>query len=237
MALVAFALAGCAAPATKAKLDVEVETMDTLTRYERLYLLQPGDQLEIAVYRQPDFSRRMPIRPDGFIALPVINEIKAAGKTPRQLSADISELLSRRLRNPEVTVIVENAQEPMVFMVGEFTGPKALPLRQARTVAQALSQAGGTARAGDLPNVAIIRLNAKGFLESIKVKVEPYNADGTEVSQPEVYMALNNMPLQANDLVLVPVSYRGQFVRSFEDINTVLAPLFNAGLLYKIYSP
>jgi protein involved in polysaccharide export with SLBB domain len=123
--------------------------------------------------------------------------------------------------------MVENPPEPMVFVLGEVGGPRALPLRQVKTVAQALAQSGNAVKSGDLFAASIIRLNKEGLLESHTVRTEGY-------SQPEVYMALQNMPLAANDLVLVPESYRGQFLRLITDVNSMLAPYYQFRILQVI---
>lgn len=229
-AALALAVAGCAAPATKATLDVKVEVLDALKRYELAYLLQPGDVVEVNVHRQPEFTRKVIVRPDGYISLPVVQDLMAAGKAPRQLGAEVQERLAQRLRKPEVSIIVEATPEPMVYVVGSVNAPKPVPLRQARTVAQALAHAGDATKAAALGDIAIIRLSADGRLESHKVAVE-----GAAPSQPEYYMALGNMALRANDLVLVPESYRGQAMRTVMDINTVLAPVYSLRLLDVVY--
>ncbi len=214
---------GCAVTTTNT-LKVDVQVLDTLTRYEVAYLLQAGDQIEVFVYRQPDLSRKSIIRPDGYISLPLLGDVKAAGLAPKDLAARLDELYSVRLLKPEVTVIVENPPEPMVYVVGEMGTPKALPFRQARTAAQAIAQSGVVNKAGDLFSVSIVRLNEGGFLEAINVQAQLY-------SQPEIYMALQNMALHPNDLIVVPEGYRGQVVRIFSDINTLILPYFQYRVL------
>ena len=222
-----FLLAGCASTTTEASLKVKVEVLDALSRYEIAYLLQAGDQIEVFVYRHPEFSRKSIIRPDGFISLPLLGDVRAAGKTPLELGKELTKLFSVRLRNPEVTVIVENPPEPMVYVLGEVGGPRALPMRQVKTAAQAIAQAGAVAKAGDLFSVSVVRLNKKGLLEAHTVRTEGYN-------QPEVYMALQNMLLQPNDLVVVPESYRGQIVRLLTDVNALIQPYFQYRILQTI---
>lgn len=224
--VLAVCLAGCATTTTQANLKVDVEVLDALTRYEVAYLLQAGDQVEVFVYRQPDISRKAIVRSDGFISLPLLGDVKAAGLPPRELAAKLTDLYSVRLKNPEVTVIVENPPEPSVYVVGEVGVPKALSLRLAKTVAQALAQSGVVNHGAELSSVSIVRLNDKGFLEAIDVRTE-----NTYYNQPEVYMALQNMALHANDLVIVPESYRGQIVRALTDVNSILAPYFEYRVL------
>ena len=217
-------LAGCAVTTTTGSLSVEVEVLDSLKRYEANYLLQAGDQLEVFVYRHADLSRKAVIRPDGFISLPLVGELKAAGKAPRELTDELVAKFADRVRNPEVTVMVENPQEPMVFVLGEVGAPKAVPLRQAKTVAQALALVGNVAKTGALSSLSIVRVNEQGVLEAHNVKSDGFN-------QPELYMALHNMALLPNDLVFVPESYRAQVIRLINDVNAVVFPYYQFRLL------
>ncbi|WP_161974717.1 polysaccharide biosynthesis/export family protein [Piscinibacter terrae] len=219
---VALTLAACASPSTSTALKVKVEVLDALNRYEHAYVLQPGDQLEVFLYRQPEFSRKTIIRPDGAISLPLVNEVKASGRTPADLAQELTKLFAERLVKPEVTVMVENPPEPMVYVVGQVGQPRALPLRQARTVVQALAQAGDATQKASAENVQLIRINKDGFLESRSIET-----NGLAPSQPDVYLALSNMTLQTNDVILVPESGRSQLLRTLSDVNTALSPLFN----------
>lgn len=212
-------LAGCAATTTSEKVKVDVEVLDTLSRYEVAYILQPGDQIEVFVNRFADISRRSVVRSDGYISLPLLGDIKASGKAPQDLARELTDLYAVRIKNPEVTVIVENPPEPSVFILGEIGGPKSIPARQVKTAAQALALAGIPTRFAVLENVSVIRLNKDGYLEAHIVKANEHS------SQPEILMALQNMPLQANDLILVPESNRGQVVTALTDVNSILAPV------------
>lgn len=212
---------------TTSKMEVEVQVLDALTRYEITYALQAGDQLEVFVYRQPDFSRKTIVRADGFISLPLLGDVRAAGKSPNDLGKELTALFSLRLKNPEVTVMVENPPEPSVYIVGEVGGPKALPIRQAKTAAQAIAQAGVVSRGAELFSVSIVRLGKNGLLEAHTVQTEGY-------SQPDVYMALQNVALMPNDLIVVPESYRSQFIRGVADFNTLILPYFQFRLLQEV---
>jgi polysaccharide export outer membrane protein len=230
LAFLAMTLAGCAVTTTNATLKVKTEVLDSLRRYEVAYLIQPGDQVEVFVYRQPDFTRKTVVRPDGYISLPLLGDVKAAGKAPRILGEELTKLYEVRLRNPEVTVIVDNAQEPMVYVVGDVATPRAVPVRQVKTVAQAIAMAGNAVRTASLSDVSVIRINSEGVLEAHVVETDAYN-------QPQIYMALQNMPVMPNDLVVVPESYRGQTVRALQDINSLLAPFFQVWLIHEVTKP
>ncbi len=223
-------VAGCASPTTATRVQVKTEVLDSLRTYESVYLLQPGDQIDVSVYRHPELSRKLPVRPDGHISLPLIDrDLRASSKSTRELSNEIAALLGQRIRNPQVSVMVENAQEAVVYVVGESVTPKTVTLRQAKTVAQAIAQAGPLPKSAALANVSVIRINPEGQLQA-------YTIDSPGASQPEVYMALNNIRLQANDLVLIPESYRGQALRVVQDINSLVNPYLQLRVI-QVLSP
>lgn len=225
------ALSGCTtSPVANQTLRVDVAVLDSARKFEVLYALQPGDQIEVFLQRHPDFTRKVGIRPDGFISLPVIDEVRAAGKSPGELAALLKILFSSRLKDPEVNVIVLNPPEPMVYVVGQVGAPKALPLRQAATLAQALAQSGDATKSGALSSTSVIRLNKDGYLES-----HVLDTHGKAASQPEIYMAMSTVLLKPNDLILVPESYRSQVLRALQDTSVALAPLFNVLILREIY--
>jgi polysaccharide export outer membrane protein len=219
-------VAGCASTTAMSHLKVDVQVIDALRRYELAYLLQAGDQIEVFVYRHPEFSRKSVVRHDGAISLPLLGDVNAAGKSPKELARELTELFGTRLKNPEVTVIVENPPEPMVYVLGEVGVPKGVALRQARTAAQALAQSGIVTKAAALYSVSVVRLSREGVLEAHTIQ-----SDGA--SQPEVYMALQNMALMPNDLIVVPESYRGQVVRAITDFNTIIQPYFQYKVLFE----
>jgi polysaccharide export outer membrane protein len=218
-------IAGCAAPRTGARVAVKAEIIDANRTYETVYLLQPGDQLDVSVYRHADLSRKMPVRPDGYISIPLLKQdVFASGKSPRDLSNEIATALAQRIRDPEVSVIVENAQEPVIYVVGEAGTPRAIPLRQARTAAQAIAQAGPLPKSASLANVSVIRVNGEGQLQA-------YSVDAPGSAQPDVYLALNAVKLQPNDLIVIPESYRGQVMRAVTDINSMINPYLQLRVL------
>jgi polysaccharide export outer membrane protein len=220
----ALILSACAGTVTQSTLKVDVKVLDALHRYERVYVLQPGDEIEVFLYRHPEFSRKVIVRSDGMISLPLIGEVKAVGVPPKEFSETLDQLYGQRIRNPEITVLVDNPPDPMVYVLGSVGAPKAISFRQARTVAQALAQSGDVLKTGSFESIAIIRLNDTGFLEAHTVQSDGWN-------QPKTYMALQNMPLEPNDVILVPESYRGQLMRVLQDVNTALSPFYEIRLL------
>src|SRR5262249_45371011 len=87
------------------------------------YILAPGDQIEITVFDEPDLTRTVSIKPDGVIALPLINQVKASGKTAAQLEAELARLYSKFLRRPTVSVIVRQFRMDRVYVMGEVSRP------------------------------------------------------------------------------------------------------------------
>src|SRR5579863_74702 len=107
------------------------------------YVIGAEDLLDISVWKEPDLTRTVPVRPDGKISLPLLNDIQAAGETPTQLSTHVAESLKRFVTDPQVTVIVTAINSQRIYLLGEVTRAGAYPLLPGMTVLQALSSAGG----------------------------------------------------------------------------------------------
>lgn len=202
------------------RVDVEPEVVRSVERFRKEYVLAPGDQVEIVVRRTPEVSRTVTVRPDGFITIPLVDDVRAGGLTPRELDQNLTRLLSERLVDPDVTVIASQVRQPIVYVTGEVNnGGAVVPLRDAPTAMQAITFAGGLRRSAAAGDVAVIRLNDEGFLELITV---PPLASG----QPGRSMALMALVLQPDDVIFVPESGRSQFARVLDDfVNRPLAGL------------
>ncbi len=121
------------------------------------YVIGASDVLDISVWKEPDFTRTVPVRPDGKISLPLLNDIDAAGLTPVQLATAITAKLRKYVNDPQVTVIVTVINSQHVYVVGEVTRPGAFPLLPNMTVLRALSGAGGFTRFANLKNIQVLR--------------------------------------------------------------------------------
>jgi polysaccharide export outer membrane protein len=121
------------------------------------YVIGPTDVLDISVWKEPDFTRTVPVRPDGKISLPLLNDLEAAGLTPMKLATEITERLKKYVNDPQVTVIVTAINSQHVYVVGEVTRAGAFPLLPNMTVLQALSGAGGFTQFADLKNIHVLR--------------------------------------------------------------------------------
>jgi polysaccharide export outer membrane protein len=107
------------------------------------YVIGSQDMLDVSVWREPDFSRTVPVRPDGKISLPLLNDMQAAGLTPSQLAAELTKSLNKFVTNPQVTIIVTQINSQRFYILGEAARPGASTLIPEMTILQALSNAGG----------------------------------------------------------------------------------------------
>jgi len=220
-------LPGCVSPVAKVpQAPVPPAVVQSATRFRKEYLLAPGDQVEVAVRRTPEVSRTVTVRPDGFITLPMVQDVAAAGRSPRELAADLTKLFSERLLHPEVVVIPTQVRQPVIYVTGDVTAPSVVPLRDAPTAVQAITAAGGLRRSGATKEIAIIRLNPEGYVQAIQVPV-------AVKGQPGPYMALRSTLLQPDDIIFVPETGRSQVSRMLEDF--VNRPLVGVTSVLGVY--
>ena len=158
------------------------------------YRIGPQDVLRIDVWKEPDISRTIPVRPDGKISLPLLNDVQASGLTAMQLAASLRDGLSKFLNNPQVTVTVTEINSRRVYLTGEVNRPGALPLLPNMTVLQALSSAGGFTQFARLKSIYIMRT------ENGKQVKHPFNYK--EVVKGN--LAEQNILLQPGDVIVIP---------------------------------
>ncbi len=170
-----------AKPTTSAPADTE-------------YRIGPQDIIRIDVWKEPDISRTIPVRPDGKVSLPLLNDVQAAGLTAMQLAGSLRESLSKYLTSPQVTVTVTEINSRRVYITGEVTHPGAFPLLPNMTVLQALSSAGGFTQFAKAKNIYVLRT------ENGKQVKHPFNYK--EVVKGN--LAEQNILLQASDVIVVP---------------------------------
>ena len=158
------------------------------------YVIGPEDMLDISVWKEPDVSRVVPVRPDGRISLPLIHDVEAAGMSPQQLAASVAEKLRKYLNDPQVTVIVTAINSQRVFIVGEVLRAGAFPLLPAMTVLQALSSAGGFTTFADVKKIRVVRSRNGKQVEL------PFNyRDVLKGDKPG-----QNIKLEPGDTIIVP---------------------------------
>lgn len=208
--------------------DLPTETAFSLRKYRKEYVISPGDQLEILVQRTPEVSRTVVVRPDGRITLPTLGDVVAAGRSFEELDRELTGLLGRRFQNPEVDVIAIDVAPAVVYVVGEVASPRPVPLRTARTAAEAVAQTGGfrtTARRAAF----LVRLGEDGRLSATPLRSEKTGAAAA-------YLTLESTLLRADDILVVPESARSHFGRFVDDfINKPLSGLNSILGLYVNY--
>jgi polysaccharide export outer membrane protein len=131
------------------------------------YRLGPGDKLRVEVYKDPQLSQSLQVRPDGKITLPLVGDLAAAGKTPLELRDALTASLKEYVTNPVVTVIVVEATAAQVYVIGEVASPGTLVMQGPMTVLQALAQVGGLREFADRDDIRILRKNASGVIRTI----------------------------------------------------------------------
>lgn len=204
----------CASPrASSEAMKVQPQVVQSAIRFKKEYVLAAGDQVDVLVWRVPEASRSVVIRSDGNISLPLLQDVSAAGLTPRELADEVTRLLSTRLVSPEVTVIPTQVRQPMVYVVGDVNSVVGVSFRDAPTAAQAIALAGGLRKSAAPEDVSIIRLTSDGFIRAIPVVAEVGG-------QPGSMMALRAALLQPDDIVFVPENGRSQVGRFLDDVVT-----------------
>jgi polysaccharide biosynthesis/export protein len=158
------------------------------------YSIAPEDVLTIDVWKEPEISRTVPVRRDGKISLPLLNDLQAAGLTPTQLGAEIVEKLRATIVHPQVTVIVAQMSSLRIYILGQVTRGGAYPLVPDMTVMQALSIAGGFTPYANLKKIYIMRT------ENGTDKIFPMNyKEVIGGRKPE-----QNIRLKPGDTIVVP---------------------------------
>lgn len=158
------------------------------------YIIGPMDVLEIQVWKEPDFSRQVLVRPDGKITLPLVGDIPASGMNTMGLKALLAEKLEDFVSNPEVTVIVLESHSKNFYIIGKINQPGTYPLNPDMTVLQAISVAGGLAEWADKDSIRIIRRS--GGKEEILHFDYDKVITGKKLEQ--------NILLKPNDTIIVP---------------------------------
>ena len=143
--ILACGMAGAQATTTQAATVSSTSTMTNSAAPSQggpEYVIGPEDVLHIAVWKENDLTATLPVRPDGKISLPLLDDVQAAGLTPKQLSESVTEKLKKYIADPRVTVVVTSINSKRIYLVGEVLHPGATPMLPNMTVLQALSSAG-----------------------------------------------------------------------------------------------
>lgn len=191
LAVCLFALAGCETPPLAP--NVEPPT-------EYTYIIGPGDSIEMFVWGNPEVSRSVPVRPDGKISAPLVEELSASGKTPFQLARDIERELSRFIRNPLVSVIVSKFEGPyseQIRVLGQATKPQAIPYKESMSMLDLMIMVGGVTDYAAGNRTVIVR-TVNGIQQKFRVRVDDLLEDG------DISANVNVLP---GDVIIIPEAY------------------------------
>jgi polysaccharide export outer membrane protein len=164
------------------------------------YLIGPGDNLNITVWRNPEMSLVVPVRPDGKISTPLVEDIPASGKTATQLARDIEKSLAKFIQQPVVTVIVTGfvgSYSEQIRVIGQAAKPQALPYRQEMSLLDVLIAVGGITEFASGNKASIIR-NVDGKQQKLPVRLNDLIKNG-DISA--------NMAMRPGDILVIPESF------------------------------
>ncbi|MCF8060987.1 MAG: polysaccharide export protein [Deltaproteobacteria bacterium] len=180
LALGAALLLGACTMADVPPISALPETAVTYSEKES-YIIGPSDILEINVWKEPELTRRVEVRMDGKITLPMINDLQAENLTLMELQEKIEEDYAKFVTEPEVTVILAQSNSQRVYLLGKVNAPGEYPLKKSMTFLQAISIAGGLGKWADKDNVRLIRM-IEGEKKTFRID---YNAiiTGKDLSQ------------------------------------------------------
>ena len=173
--------------------------MQAAATADYVYHIGPTDTLNVIVWRNPELSMIVPVRPDGHITMPLVDDLPAIGKTPSELERDMEKALGKYIRDPVVTVVVTNfvgpAQE-QIRVVGEAAKPQVLPYRRNLTVLDVMIAVGGLTDFADGNAARIFRVAEGGKLYSVRLRDLVKRGDITA-----------NVEMQPGDILIIPQSW------------------------------
>jgi polysaccharide biosynthesis/export protein len=157
------------------------------------YVIGPEDTLHIAVWKENDLTATLPVRPDGKISLPLLNDVQASGLTPQQLADSVTEKLRKYIADPRVTVVVTAINSKRIYLTGEVSHPGAMPMLPNMTVLQALAS-GGLSQFANTKRIYVLRTE-NGKQQKLPVNYRKL-VKGEQIEQ--------NYVLQPGDTIVVP---------------------------------
>jgi polysaccharide biosynthesis/export protein len=209
----AIAFGGCASSRNPNLASIPSRPTTQIVAEPAEYRLGQRDVLEVKFFYQPELNETLTIRPDGKISLQLIGEIRAAGMTPAALSDLLTQKYGALLRKPEVTVIVKDVAPRRIYVAGEVNTPGLMPLTDQLTILQAIMQAGGYKKTGELGSVIVLRNQGSAtplmYAVNLKGNLRP---DGKILPQ--------DMLVEPQDIVFVPqtlITKMNDFVEQYID--------------------
>lgn len=190
-------LTGCASKGSELP---ELPQASGDAQFSTRYRIAPGDSVQIFVWRNPEVSTSVPVRPDGLLSAPLLEEIPAAGKTPAELARDLEAELSTYLRDPLVTVIVEGfvgTFSEQIRILGEAAQPRSMLYRDSMTVFDVLVESGGLTQYADGNNSMLVR-KVDGELMKYRLRLRDLSQDGDVTA---------NIDMRPGDVVIIPEAW------------------------------
>ena len=191
-----------AQPAPSALGDTPVQVANdsstelTTSKVAPDYIIGPGDTLQVFVWRNPELTVTVPVRPDGKISTPLVEDMLAVGKNPTALARDIEKVLTEYVKSPQVNVIVTQpvSSFSQVKIIGQVTNPRSIPYREGMTVLDAILEVGGLSTYAAGNRARIVRTE-NGKQREIKIKAQALVNNG-DLKQ--------NIRLQPGDVLVIP---------------------------------
>jgi polysaccharide export outer membrane protein len=186
------ALSGCVTTRSVAPAQAQADMPD--------YLIGPGDSVNIIVWRNPEVSMTVPVRPDGKITTPLVEDLPASGKTSTELARDIEKALAKFIQQPVVTVIVTGfvgTYGEQIRVIGQAARPQALPYRRDMSLMDVLIAVGGVTEFASGNSASIIR-NVNGRMEKLPVRLNDL------IKQGDISANVNMRP---GDVLVIPESF------------------------------
>jgi polysaccharide export outer membrane protein len=163
------------------------------------YRIGPLDTVNVIVWRNPELSMAVPVRPDGKITTPLVDDLPALGKTPTELQRDMEKALVKFIRDPVVTVVVTSFAGPaheQIRVIGEATKPQVLPFRSQMTVLDVMIAVGGLTDFADGNGARIVRVAEGGKLYSVRLRDLVRRGDISA-----------NVDMRPGDILIIPQSW------------------------------
>lgn len=187
------ALTGCAGLGSYPPAPATAQTAD------QLYKVGPLDTLNIVVWRNPDLSGTVAVRPDGRISSPLVQDLVVAGRTPMEIGKDIEAILGKFVRDPNVTVLITTFQGTFgeqIRIVGEAAKPQAIPYRQKMTLLDVMILSGGLTEFADGNSAVLVRGSEGGKQYSVRLKDLIRRGD-----------IAANVDVKPGDVIIIPQSW------------------------------
>ncbi len=186
-------LAACSSMSSAPSPDISAAPPAATTDY----IIAPGAVLNVFVWQHPDLSATVPVRPDGKISTPLVEDMVAAGKTPTALARDMEEVLSKYIRQPTVNIIMDTASpsfQQQVRVVGQAANPQALAYSEGLTLLDVMIQVGGLGEFAAGNRAKLMRRTAEGQVE-VQIRLNSL-LNGGDMRQ--------NIAIQPGDVIIIP---------------------------------